>query len=345
MLFSLFSPIFVVCVAVTGALAFYARPICQWLQLMDQPTDRKLHRHSTPLMGGLTLCLAILPISTVATFLSGSSGAQQSMLLYIVATGAMALLGMADDRHSLAARDRILLSMLVFGSITIIDPLFLVRILSFQSPPVEIGMGHSIIGWVFTIVCCVGLVNAVNMADGKNGLVIGLCIGWIGLLALRAPPAFLPLVLIQGSALAVLLAFNLSGRLFLGDGGSYGFATATALLSIAIYNSPGNFQGRAITAEELMLLFAVPVIDSFRLTFVRVRRRLSPMAADRDHLHHHLQDRFGWPAGLIAYHAMALVPAAAGFLEIASSTAMILLICLIYIIAILTTAPRSPREL
>jgi hypothetical protein len=33
------------------------------------------------------------------------------------------------------------------------------------------------------------------------------------------------------------------------------------------------------------------------------------MAADRNHLHHRLQDRLGWPRGLFVYWIMALLPA------------------------------------
>lgn len=345
MLFPILLILCAVCAMATLVLALLAKPICEQLRLMDQPGARKLHRHNTPLLGGLTLCLAIMPVSVAATFLSSEPGPQAAILLSMVSTVAMALLGMADDRHSLAARDRILLSVLIFGSVTIIDPLFLIRFLTFQSPHFEVGMGFLATGWAFTILCCVGLVNAVNMADGKNGLVIGLCLGWLALLALRAPSALFPLVLILCSALIVLLAFNLRGDLFLGDGGSYGFATATALLAIAIYNSPGTRFGRAMTADELMLLFAVPVIDSFRLTFVRLRRGVSPMTADRDHLHHHLQVRFGWPTGLIAYQIMALVPATLGFLGIAPPYVMILLVGIVYVVAIRTATSRRPRAL
>jgi UDP-GlcNAc:undecaprenyl-phosphate GlcNAc-1-phosphate transferase len=59
----------------------------------------------------------------------------------------------------------------------------------------------------------------------------------------------------------------------------------------------------------VVLLFLVPVLDSFRLTFVRLARGQSPMAGDRDHLHHHLQNRFGWPNGLYLYLLLALAPA------------------------------------
>jgi len=110
--------------------------------------------------------------------------------------------------------------------------------------------------------------------------------------------------------LFVLFLFNMNSKLFLGDGGAYGIACAVGLLSIMVYNSPGTYALRAMSAEELVVLFIVPVLDSFRLTYRRIRQGRSPMSADRDHLHHHLQDRFGWPSGLLIYWLISLVPAA-----------------------------------
>jgi UDP-GlcNAc:undecaprenyl-phosphate GlcNAc-1-phosphate transferase len=107
----------------------------------------------------------------------------------------------------------------------------------------------------------------------------------------------------------VLFVFNMMGRLFLGDGGAYAIATAIGLLAIMVYNTPGTEALRAISADELVLLFVVPVGDSFRLSYKRLRQGRSPMSADRDHLHHHLQDRFGWPNGLLINWAIALLPA------------------------------------
>src|SRR3546814_5035214 len=49
-------------------------------------------------------------------------------------------------------------------------------------------------GLPFTVLCLVGLQNAVNMADGKNGLVIGLCFIWTSILVIYAPPHLYPLL-------------------------------------------------------------------------------------------------------------------------------------------------------
>jgi len=57
------------------------------------------------------------------------------------------------------------------------------------------------------------------------------------------------------------------------------------------------------------VLFAIPVFDTIRLMTSRLRRGRSPFAGDRDHLHHHLAQRWGWPnKGLFIYLAMVAVP-------------------------------------
>lgn len=299
--------------ALSILLCVFARPLCQRFGLMDIPAGRKKHRVETPLMGGIVLICALAPIAAATIYLGATPRWLPSFSIWLASLVAMALVGIADDRHSLSPKARLVISFLVFGAGAAFDPTFNVRILDFEHPGFAFGLGSWWFAIIFTVICLVGLVNAINMADGKNGLVIGLCVGWLVLLSTRAPAPVLPLVLILCAVLIVLLFYNLSGKLFLGDGGAYGVACGIGMLAIMIYNSPGSHALRAISAEELVLLFIVPVFDSFRLTFVRLRQGRSPMAADRDHLHHHLQDRFGWPNGLLLYWALALGPATLWF--------------------------------
>jgi UDP-GlcNAc:undecaprenyl-phosphate GlcNAc-1-phosphate transferase len=299
------------CAVVTLILCALALPICRWLNILDVPDVRKRHARPTPLVGGLALLLAAVPAVVAAAFSTARAEWSGHILAWVFAVSAMTLVGLADDRHTLSARDRLLVSFLVFGSAAVVDPLFGVRVLDFKHLGFQLGLWTGWFSVIFTVICGVGLVNAVNMADGKNGLVIGLCIGWLCILALRAPPPLTTLIVCLLATLSVLLVFNLTGRLFLGDGGAYGLATAIGLIAIATYNTPGSHAGRAVSADELMLLFAVPVLDSFRLSYVRLRQGRSPMSADRDHLHHHLQNALGWPMGLVVYLTLALLPAAA----------------------------------
>ena len=294
----------------TTFLVYFRVKICTLFDLMDMPDERKLHRLNTPLLGGLTLALVILPSIAITTWFGEIGTYRNTILLFTFATMSMALVGLADDRHSLSATARIALAGIVFAILFIADPIFSVRILNFEMLHVRLGVGSWFLSIAFTVLCCVGLVNAVNMADGKNGLVISLCIGWLLILSYFAPPELLFAIVPLCVALGILLVLNLRGLLFLGDGGSYGFATAVGLLTIVVYNVSAASRDRQLSAEEVMLMLSVPVLDSFRLTYVRIRNGRSPMSADRDHLHHYLQNALGWPQGLVVYLVIALLPAA-----------------------------------
>ncbi|MBN9787547.1 hypothetical protein DMP17_02940 [Pseudonocardia sp. TMWB2A] len=289
----------------------YARPLCSSLSLMDLPNARKLHAVPTPLAGGIVLALAGIPASLAFIFLSSDIDTWTiTQIRYLTALLAMALLGIIDDRHALSPRSRLLFSFLIFILLATIDPTFRLRTLDFYYLDFQLGLVNVPIAVIFTAFCCVALINAVNMADGKNGLVIGMSIGWLCLLLLRTDPAISPLIKIIIAILIPLLIFNLRGKLFLGDGGAYGLATSIALLTIITYNMPGPFMRHKIAAEEIMALFFVPTFDAARLIITRMAQRKSPMAADRNHLHHILLDRFGWPGGLFIYWILAIVPAA-----------------------------------
>ena len=294
----------------TTFLVYFRSKICTSFGLMNVPDERKLHLQNTPLLGGLVLVLVILPSIAIAAWFSDVGGYRNTIIFFTLATMSMAFVGLADDRHSLSATARIALAGTVFAILAIADPIFSVRILNFEMLNVRLGVGSWLLSIAFTVLCCVGLVNAVNMADGKNGLVISLCIGWLLILSYFAPPEFLFAIVPLCIALAILLVMNLRGLLFLGDGGSYGFATAVGLLTIIVYNASAASGDRQLSAEDVMLMLSVPVLDSFRLTYVRIRNGRSPMSADRDHLHHYLQNALGWPQGLVVYLVIALLPAA-----------------------------------
>jgi UDP-GlcNAc:undecaprenyl-phosphate/decaprenyl-phosphate GlcNAc-1-phosphate transferase len=297
-------------VATTVMLCLRAKPIGVALDLMDVPAGRKTHGSPTPLLGGVATLIAFVPPALAHVVMHASDRWFSTLLIWLACVALMAFVGLGDDRHSLSPRSRLAISFLVFATAILVDPTFNVRILNFNFPPIAFGLGTWWLAVIFTVICCVGLMNAVNMADGKNGLVLGLSLGWLAILSIRAPESLLPLMGLLAAVLFVLLVFNMRGKLFLGDGGAYAIATAVGLLAIMIYNTPGTQTLRAISADELVLLFIVPVADSFRLTFKRMRQGRSPMSPDRDHLHHLMQDRFGWPAGLLLYWVVALTPGA-----------------------------------
>ena len=148
------------------------------------------------------------------------------------------------------------------------------------------------------------------MADGKNGIILCLGLVWTAVLACHLPSTFAPVLSALGIALGVMLVFNLRGRLFMGDGGSYCLSALFGLLAIYAYNN--DFE--AMRADDVATMFAIPVFDTVRLMTVRVFAGRSPFEGDRDHLHHHLHQKFGWPRGLFVYVTLVAVPNIAALL-------------------------------
>lgn len=278
------------------------------LDFPDPLGGRKRHREPTPLVGGGAIALPLVLISAgcsaAATRVSPSVAAHLGG--FTLATCCMYLIGLADDRLGLSPRARLLLATLVFALLIHTAPDFSTTFLRFTGSDTMILLG----GWgtLFTLLCLVGLLNAVNMADGKNGLVISLCLIWSLVLSLHAPAYLLPILLGLAAALGTTLWFNMHERLFLGDGGSYLLSASLGLLSVYVYNHAFH----EMRADQVALLFAVPVFDTVRLISTRMLKGRSPFSADRDHLHHHLAYRWTWPKGLVIYVALVSVPVLIG---------------------------------
>ena len=96
-------------------------------------------------------------------------------------------------------------------------------------------------------------------------------------------------------AAAIVFLFNLPGRLFLGDCGSYGVTFVIAILSIR-----GHASG-AITVATVIVWFFIPITDCLRLMITRWMSGRSPLSADRDHFHHRLEARFGAQSAVAIY--------------------------------------------
>ena len=309
------------------------------LRLHDRPGGRKLHARPTPLIGGLTLILALVPI-IIAYMLSYEPEGIGHWALsgFAITTFGCALVGTLDDRQPFSARARFGITLALFGVLLMAEPRFGLQSLEFSTYALSINLGR-VLGGVFTLFVLLGFLNAVNMADGKNGLVIGLAIIWSGLIAGTGPAGLIPVLLPLIAALGVLLLYNVTGRLFLGDGGTYGLA---ALISLAATYSY-NFQAGAQKAEMFMLMFLIPVADMMRLIVVRMSAGRSPMDGDRDHFHHHLLHWLGWPGGLVVYWLIVLAPCLWALSNPAHAPQLLVGTLVLYFMIIFFTAAQQRR--
>lgn len=273
------------------------------LDFPDPSGGRKRHATVTPLVGGLAITLSLLSGVAVAYFNPATfAPVSTHMAWFAFAVAGMYIIGLTDDRFALGPKIRLALAFLILLLVVLYAPDFGLPFLRFSWSGETWFLDN--IGDAFVLLCLVGLLNAVNMADGKNGLVIGICLIWGLVLLVHAPTLLVPVLVATLVSLGTMMAFNFSGRLFLGDGGSYALSGIFGLLAIYIY----NHEFAVLRADHIAILFAIPVFDTIRLMTARVRRGQSPFAGDRDHLHHHLAHRWGWPLGLYIYLLLVGAP-------------------------------------
>jgi UDP-GlcNAc:undecaprenyl-phosphate GlcNAc-1-phosphate transferase len=149
-------------------------------------------------------------------------------------------------------------------------------------------------GWSipFTVVCVLGVVNAVNMTDGMDGLAGG--VGFIALLWFGVAAAMLKLgtqtslLLLLLSALAGFLLFNIRhpwrtrASVIMGDAGSMMAGLAMAWFAVDLTQG----EGHSLPPITAVWILALPLLDMGGVMVRRIAKGQSPFAADRKHLHH-----------------------------------------------------------
>jgi UDP-GlcNAc:undecaprenyl-phosphate GlcNAc-1-phosphate transferase len=270
----------------TCLLILLLKPVARRFGLVDHPSSRKTHAEPTPLVGGAAITLAAL---ATAVFVL-------PMTRDVVALGAasvlMLIVGTIDDRFDINWRIRITaqavaaLVLFAWGGVRV------------ESIGGALGFpGHTlgVLALPFTILATVGITNAINWADGVDGLAGSLCLAAFAMLIAASiyagnAPLASDLVLMAGCVMG-FLAYNLRtpwrprASVFLGDGAEI-LGLWIAWASFRLTQTPGH----PVTPVLAPFLIAPPVIDCLVLIVRRLRARRSPFFADRNHLHHLLLD-------------------------------------------------------
>jgi UDP-GlcNAc:undecaprenyl-phosphate GlcNAc-1-phosphate transferase len=315
--------IFLTLIAVFASISICvnAETIGRQIGVMDHPdSQRKTHAKPTPLVGGIGILVPLL-VWLGGALASGALVLSPTVAVLMVCGAGVGLVGFADDQIPISPLSRILFLLVFLSAEFVIDPALIAPSLNWGSfePTALTAVAYCPLLALTTV----GIVNAVNMADGQNGLVPGMFIIWSLCLALVGDSLVSQVALILALVSSIVLIFNLRGRLFLGDCGSYGVTFVVGLLGMMTYA-----QGR-ITVETITVWFFIPVMDCLRLIATRRLQGRSPVAADTDHFHHRLQAKLGRNYGLVAYLA-----AVAGTSLIATLAPRFSLVCLIVLTAI-----------
>ncbi len=136
----------------------------------------------------------------------------------------------------------------------------------------------------FVSFCFLVLINGSNFIDGSNGIAIGyyLIIYIFLFYLIKTQEIYFDQNLIFSLifCLSILLFFNLSNKLFLGDNGIYILSIYTGYILILFVNS--NYY---ISPYYIMNLLWYPAFEILFSMLRKIKSNISPMSPDTNHLH------------------------------------------------------------
>lgn len=257
------------------------------LNLLDFPKGRKDHAHPTPIIGGIAMVVGFLAVMALGV----GQHAGSSLMAFSAASLLLVGVGLYDDRFDLRWYWRILAQaaaalIMVYGA----D----VRVENIGG---AFGMGD--LGWIsvpFTVFATIGIINAINMVDGADGLagsLVAACLVMLAAAALYAGnPGLAQISLVIAGVVFAFLLYNMRfpwqprAKTFMGNAGSAWLGLVVAWVVFRLTQNAGH----PVNPVLALWLIPIPVMDCLVLTVRRTREGRSPFAAGRDHIHHFMQD-------------------------------------------------------
>ena len=222
---------------------FAVRQVATRLRLVDLPNERSLHKTPVPRLGGVGIILAVGAGTAFASLSPGLLDHTDS-LVWIVGSGAIAVLGFVDDIHPLPVLFRFLAQILLAAAVATL----LIRGDSLHiAAGLDVGLGRwplRLLGTMFLV----GLTNIYNFMDGMDGLAAvqgmgaALAAAWGCALYGQDDLSFLALLI--AAAVGGFFMHNAPpATIFLGDAGStfLGFGFGAKALAAAGRPSPLPF--------------------------------------------------------------------------------------------------------
>lgn len=288
-----------ICIPAVRHLAFA-------LGAVDEPGERRVHSSVTPRLGGVAIFIGLVAGLGWLMFSWKGSLFSSGFVRAAIFGAPIALgIGIWDDVVAMGAR-RKFVAQIGLG--------ILAYLLGFRIEVLSLGAGYEFtIGlWSLplTVIWISGVMNAVNLIDGLDGLAAGIsavAFSSIGLAAyLLGNVEVAAVCAVSAAATLAFLRYNFSpAKIFMGDSGSMLLGYLLALSSISFGGS------RPVPIYVSLLFLAFPIADmavaimrrGVRSAFLQRERSiqgwkamLRPMmrevfSADGDHIHHRLLSR------------------------------------------------------
>ncbi|MBR8740418.1 MraY family glycosyltransferase [Nocardiopsis sp. MG754419] len=326
---------FVIAVAVTYLLVPLVRRLAIAFGAAPPVRDRDVHTEPIPRLGGLAIYggfAAALLISAQLPHLQNVFVAKTWIGL-LLAGGLITIIGVIDDRWGMDALSKLAGQTAAAGILVWQG----VQLLWLPLPGTQLSLGPWL-GAMVSILLIVATINAINFADGLDGLAAGIvAISSLAFFAYyyvvavdqgfvrQSYPAMIAIIL-AGTCLGFLFHNFHPAKVFMGDTGSMLLGLLLTSITITVTGQfdantareEFNSSGLVVFLPILLplLVIALPLADMVLAVVRRTLAGKSPFAPDRGHLHHRLLDMghthtravllmYLW-AGIVAFAAVSL---------------------------------------
>lgn len=257
--------------------------------IVDNPDARKLQRTPVPVLGGVAVFFGVVIAIGCMSSVVDCSG----LPVVIMAMMAMLYTGTMDDILSLSPGLRFVIEIVVVLLLIFVGGYCIDDFHGLWN----IGRFSYWCAVPLTVVAAVGIINAINLVDGVNGLSSGYCImaclifGTLFFLAGEAPMTILAVVSV-GALIPFFLhnVFGKTSKMFIGDGGTLVMGVVMSVFVIAILQNGSRVAAYVNPNVGLvpftLAVLSVPVFDTLRVMSTRILKGTSPFRPDKTHLHH-----------------------------------------------------------
>ncbi len=274
---------FLLALAITAAaIPVLARAAGGW-GLLARPGPRMNHVRPVPTVGGIAMGAAFL----AAYALTGLATTLSPLLAAAVAITLVG--GVLDDRHELRSLSKFGFQIAAAALLALGGDALLTHLGNLMSAQ-HFSLGR----WAIplSVFALVGVMNAMNMADGLDGLAgalaLAACLNFGAAASLAGHAPEFAVLCIAIGAIIGFLHFNArspwraQAAVFMGDTGSLllGLLLGWLAVRLAMAERP------ALAPITAVWILALPIGDTVTLLVRRGLRGRNPFHADRQHMHH-----------------------------------------------------------
>ena len=277
-------------------------------KLVDKPGKNKVHKNTTPITGGILICVSLIIYSLFDIFYPFKETLiiDKKIVLFFFSSFIIFIIGIVDDILVLTPKNKILIIAIINIAIFQNVEFFHTKQLIFENFLIQKNISVYSISLFLTVFGFLAYHYSLVIIDGINGLFCSyvLCLFFVLLFYFNLEFSLKNLLIYLILILSFILFLNLRGDLFLGNSGSLMIATLVPYILIYIYNTREN----SFSIFGFISLIAIPILDMIRLFFLRIINRKSPFTKDLNHFHHILIRKFSLVVSLIIYCILSFSP-------------------------------------